>query len=193
MLNGNLEYVMTSLPNLSFDNSSSYQHEVSRLLISYTAESDDINDLILRLHKIARKYLTQGQYNFFKSLNLNEVHEAYYANSSYAVVSVFSEYMRQFKAQLRDYRVAKYAGASVTKKHYEIIGELPENPLDAEVMLLRLQWTTLEELSVGHYTDVSSLFLYKLKLQLLVRWWSFDTSKGFDVFLKTAKMNDYGG
>lgn len=44
-----------------------------------------------------------------------------------------------------------------------------ENPYKMELALLRRLWQTAEDLEAGHYFDRDTLFLYHLKLQIVLR------------------------
>lgn len=52
------------------------------------------------------------------------------------------------------------------------------NPYDAEVKLLMYQWNIVDEMSLNHFGDSMSLYVYALKLYLLKRKVSFDKQKG---------------
>jgi hypothetical protein len=55
-------------------------------------------------------------------------------------------------------------------------------PLDKEIQIMKHQWDQLEELSVGYFADLDALIIYKIKLLILLRWWSFKFEKGFKTF-----------
>lgn len=187
MLAGNLEYVMASLPNLTFSNSEAIQHEVSSLFKKYALLTDAPTHLITLLHEEAEKYLSEKQCRDFKQIQLNTIHQDYFQNHKNKVVSEFSVFINQLKQELKTFRIARKSNETNTKNSYKLIGDLPNNPLDAELHLLKLQWQKLDMLSVGHYANISALILYKLKLQVLLRWWSFNETIGFNAFQQTLK------
>ena len=53
-----------------------------------------------------------------------------------------------------------------------------KNPLEAELMLLALEFSKLDDLTNLHYFDDYVLFGYALKLKLMQRLTVFDTDKG---------------
>ncbi len=53
-----------------------------------------------------------------------------------------------------------------------------QNPLEAEIQLLELEFKKLDELTSLHFFDAYTLFGYALKLKLLQRLTIFDTPKG---------------
>lgn len=53
-----------------------------------------------------------------------------------------------------------------------------KNPLEAELLLLKLEFAKLDELTSLHYFDAYTLFGYAMKLKLLQRLTVFDTPKG---------------
>ncbi len=98
-------------------------------------------------------------------------------------------YLKKGVQQLRILR--KNSGeASIPKK--PPLPLEPGTPLEEETQLIKWQWDKLEELSLGHYSDFGALAIYKLKLLLLERWWSFDQEQGFAIFLNATKMTPHG-
>ncbi|MFD1615319.1 hypothetical protein [Gelatiniphilus marinus] len=192
MLAGNLEYVMASLPNLTFSNSEAIQHEVTSLFKKYALLTDAPTHLVDLLHEEAEKYLSEKQCRDFKQIQLNAIHQSCFQNHKNKVVSEFSIFINQLKQELKTFRIARKSDEAIGKNSYKLIGDLPNNPLDAELQLLKLQWQKLDMLSVGHYANISALILYKLKLQVLLRWWSFNESVGFEAFQQTLKTEVYG-
>ncbi|TGV04853.1 hypothetical protein [Flavivirga rizhaonensis] len=188
MLAGNLEYVISSLPNLSFNDSEALQHEVSSIFHKYALVTEASSDLISILNTETKKFLSSREFEHFQQIQLKTIHLAKFQNSKNAVIAEFSNFMFQLKQELRTYRIAKKSDKTISKINYEIIEVLYENPLEAEQQLLELQWQKLEALSIGHYSDFSSLILYKFKLELLLRWWCFDTEIGFEIFQQTLNV-----
>jgi len=189
MLTGNLEYVMSSLPNLSFQDSEEVRSKVSLLFEKYASTQEASSNMIAVLNAEAEKYLSSNQFKLFKTIDLNTIHSDRFQNTGNSVLSKFSKYTFQLKQELKAFRLAKKSSENLTKTYYEILGKLSENPLEAEKQLIKLQWDKLESLSIGHYSDFNALIIYRLKLQLLLRWWSFDTNKGFKVFTKTINKD----
>jgi hypothetical protein len=65
-----------------------------------------------------------------------------------------------------------------------------QNPLEGELILLRLFWEYLDDASVNHMFDLTGLLAYSLKLRLLERKSEFDTADGnkeFDGLLGNLK------
>jgi hypothetical protein len=189
MMTGNLEYVISSLPNLSFQDSEEVRSKVSLLFKKYALFQEASPNMIAVLNDEAEKYLSSNQFNLFETIDLKTIHLKKFQITRNSALSAFSIYSFQLKQELKAFRLAKKSSENLPKTHYEILGKLSENPLEAEKQLIKLQWDKLESLSIGHYTDFSALIIYKLKLQLLMRWWSFDTNKGFKVFTKTINKD----
>lgn len=192
MLTGNLEYVMASLPDLTFSNSETIQHEVTSLFKKYALLTESPTNLIGLLHEEAKKYLSAKQFQRFKAIQLETVHQEKFQNNKNREVSEFAIFINQLKQELKTFRIARKSEETIDKNRYKLINDLPENPLDAELHLLKLQWQKLDMLSVGHYSNISELILYKLKLEVLLRWWSFNETVGFQVFQETLKSGHYG-
>ncbi|MEO1031381.1 MAG: hypothetical protein AAFX55_08245 [Bacteroidota bacterium] len=188
MLTGNLEYLISSLPNLSFSNSEAVQHEVKTLFQKYASTTEASGDLVSILNDEASKYLSSRDVQSFQDIQLHVIHQVQFQNSHIQVVSEFSKFMYQLKSELKTFRLAEKSEESLGKTNYELLGELPKNPLKAEEYLLDMQWQKLDALSIGHYTNLSALVLYKLKLDLLSRWWQFDAEEGFEIFQQSLNV-----
>lgn len=57
-----------------------------------------------------------------------------------------------------------------------------DNPLEAEIFQINSQYQFLDDLEVGHIFDFDFLLIYKLKLELLLRKFSFTREKGLENF-----------
>lgn len=57
-----------------------------------------------------------------------------------------------------------------------------ESPLQAEELLNRARWATLDELEVGHYFDIERILVYYLRLQVLQRKAMLLEEKGLQAF-----------
>jgi len=187
MLTGNLEYMMSSLPNLSFSNSEALQHEVKSLFQKYALSNDASINLVSMLNSEAEKFLSTRQFQQFQKIQLATIHREEYQQSSYPVVAEFSAFVLQLKQELKAYRIQRKLGEMTQTNGTSLIVELPKNPLKAELYLLQLQWKKLEEISLEQYSNLSALIVYKLQLELLLRWWSFNEEVGFTIFQETLK------
>jgi len=56
------------------------------------------------------------------------------------------------------------------------------NPLEREELLMKLQWDALSSIEFGESFTLTEIMIYKLKLQILERLYSFNTEKGKAVF-----------
>jgi hypothetical protein len=187
MLAGNLEYIMSSLPDLNFSNSEALQHDVKSLFQKYRSSGEASLNLIDALHEEAQKFLSTKQFQQFQQIRLKDIHQEDYQQSSYRVVSEFSTFMLQLKQELKAYRIQRKLGETSEKNNYSVLPTLPKNPLEAELQLLQLQWQKLEELSLEQYSNLSALIVYKLQLEVLLRWWSFNEEVGFHIFQQSLK------
>jgi len=192
MIAGNLEYLMSSLPDLSFGNTETLQHQVSNLFKKYHLASEASNNLAPLLDAEAEKFLTNAQFDYFKRIRLSAIHKEHFHKSSYAVIAEFSMFMYRLKQELKIFRSNRQLEDGPSQTHFDILPDLNANPLKAEEQLLKIQWDKLEGLSMGHYSDVSALLIYKLKLEVLLRWWSFNEDIGFKIFKQTLKTEAYG-
>ena len=69
----------------------------------------------------------------------------------------------------------------------QIIGE--GTPLEKEIRIMQYQWDKLEDFSAGHYANFEALVTYKIKLMILLRWWSFQVEKGLENFNRMTTNN----
>ena len=187
MLSGNLEYTMSSLPNLTFSNSEATQHEVSLLFQKYALSNQKSGDIIAMLNDESAKFLSTGSRKMFQNIQLNTIHQEEFHTHKLPAVAKFSKFMWQLKHEIKHYREAKASAGNQAKATYVFIENLPKDPLQAEIQLLKLQWQKLEQFSIGNYANLTAIILYKLKLQVLLRWWHFNTENGFKVFQDTLK------
>ncbi|GAA3611903.1 DUF2764 family protein [Flavivirga amylovorans] len=192
MITGNLEYLISSLPYLSFQDSEEERLKVASLLRKYAGVSEKEKSLITILDDEAAKFLTPTASHLLSQINLNTIHEVAFWENGNKVLAAFSEYVFLIKEHIREVRISrrKHSDQTTSKKQSSLI--ISGDPLNEEIQLLKLKWNKLETLSIGHYTDFGALIIYKLKLLLLLRWWSFDMDKGFEVFLQTIKKAEYG-
>lgn len=192
MISGTLEYLMSSLPCLSFQNSEEERSRVTNLLKKYAGDSGTPTDLIAILDEEAAKYLGSGQAKHFRKITLQTVHESEFRQSRNSVLAGFARYRYQLKKAVASLRQARREGQEKAVKEKEQI-LTPGTPLEEEVQLLRRQWEALEEISIGHYADFAALLAYKLKLLLLLRWWEFTPDQGLEVFSQITKPGYHGG
>ncbi|MBT8270434.1 MAG: hypothetical protein KJO25_00170, partial [Bacteroidia bacterium] len=107
MLAGNLEYVMSSLPNLSFSDSETIQHEVNSLFRKYGSVTDASTHLVSILNSEAEKFLTPKQFRRFEDIELKTIHQEKFLKSKFKVVSEFSRFSWRLKQELKTFRIAR--------------------------------------------------------------------------------------
>ncbi|MEM8509269.1 MAG: hypothetical protein AAF717_15665 [Bacteroidota bacterium] len=185
MISGNLEYLMSSLPHLSFRNTEEVRSGVFSVFKSYGSSSEELG-IITILDQEASKFLTEKTWAILRLIRLEHIHEPYFQNSPNSVLAAFSSYMYALKKEITQLRASRKKRVVTPPPKQHKLPLTQGNPLEEEMQLLKWQWDKLEELSIGHYTDFGSLVLYKLKLLLLLRWWSFDQEKGFENFIKST-------
>lgn len=191
MITGDLEYMISSLPYLTFQDTDEERSKVFSILEKYASSSESEKNLIPLLDAEAKKFLAPKAYRIFEQIDLETIYSASFQKSKNQELAAFSTYMYSLKKDIRQLRISRINGVeSATKKASMPL--IPGNPLEEELQLLRWQWDKLEALSIGHYADFGALVIYKLKLLLLLRWWGFDQEKGFEKFLNSTKMTEDG-
>lgn len=192
MISANLEYLMSSLPALSFQNTETVQRKVYAVLETYAGSKGKERNLIDILDEEARKYLSDRSYRMFQRLRLDRIYLGDFQNSSSRLLTDFScydAYLRQETARLREARRTQSNGVSAPVSALIT----PGDPLQEELQLMRLRWNRIEELLIGHYADLDALVGYKLKLMILMRRWSFDAGRGALLFQQLTKATKYAG
>lgn len=174
------EYLMSSLPDLSFLNTEEAKKKVLGLLSKYVGAGAEGYTAAEMLDREAGKFLPTNAFATFQKLRLRNIHEAEFQQSRSKVLATFSAMTFALKKELKIWRIAKQEGRSPSSRIAAIVGE--GTPLEKEVRIIQYQWEQLEELTAGHYADIEAVFAYKLKLLLLERWWSFDTEQGWAKF-----------
>jgi hypothetical protein len=193
MISGNLEYIISSLPYLSFNDREEQRSHVLSILEKYFGPSIDHQRVETILDQEAGKFLSPKMFLLFQQINLSDIHDESFQKSKNEILAGFSKFTHRLKTDLLGLRRSRTKGSESTSSKNGRFEGIPESPLEAEIYLIKLQWDYLEELSFGHDTDFSALVVYKLKLLLLLRWWSFDQNRGFDNFIAISKKVEHGG
>ena len=189
MISGNLEYLMSSLPNLSFQDTQEARLRVASILRKYAGPAAEGKNLTDILDDEAEKFLTPGAGRLLRRIDLNTIHHTEFQQSKNGALSAFSNYAFSLKESVRQLRIARRKDTGQASSQKQPLPIAPGTPLEEEIRLLKLQWDKLEELSIGRYADLSALLVYKLKLMILLRRWSFDTDQGFETFTRLTKTN----
>ena len=188
MLAGNLEYLMSSLPYLTFKGNDEHRSQVKDILNKYAGDSLADGSLSSILDEEASKFLSPQNAHLFQSIQQPTIHEEQFRTSEQPVLAAYASFSYSLKNQIKQLRVARKE-KSETGRLEQSLSLTPGNPLEEELQLLELQWKKLELLSTGHHADFGALLIYKMKLQVLERYWSFDSRIGYDVFLKTTQKD----
>lgn len=191
MISGNLEYLMTSLPQLLFTNSVEARHRVYAIFKAY-ALNEESSSLTNILNQEAAKYLSPNKEKIFNLIELKTIHASEFQNSEYSVLSEFSTFYATLKHKLKSLRETRKESSELTNASKNTIVLEPGNPLEQEIQIMHLQWQEIENLSIGHFSDFNALLAYKIKLLLMQRWWNFDEAVGFDKYLDLIKMRNDG-
>ena len=193
MITGDLEYLMSSLPDLSFQDRAESRLQVLSLMRKYAGSEKDDQDVVHILDEEAVKFLSTQDHHLIQSMEYNRIHAEAFQRCRVQTLAEFAVYMHGLKQAVREIRLARKNDTSGPSSKRSVLPLTPGNPLEEELQLLKWQWDKLDELSIGHYTDLDALALYKLKLMLLLRWWSFDPDKGYHQFLNITKGGEDGG
>ena len=177
---------MSSLPYLSFDHSGESQRRVSDCFKKYAGAQFAELPLVDLLEREAAKFLSHARYRQFKEVHLDRIHQDAYIHASLPLLSGFAGYVASLRQELKEVRLARRQATDQAALEKIALPFKPGNPLEEEIRVLQLQWDKLDELSAMHYADFSALLAYKLKLMLMVRLWSFDEQKGYEIFVEST-------
>lgn len=186
MISGHLEYLMSSLPHLSFRNTEEERLRVATTLHKYAEQPGESVGLADILEQEAAKFLSAKKAALLRAIDLRTIHQTHFQESTCRVLAAFAAFVFRQKKDVERLRKARRAGSEQSLKDF---GQLiqPGNPLEEEVQLMQHQWEQLEQGVIGHYADFGALVIYKLKLLILERWWAFDQEQGMTLFLQTTE------
>lgn len=188
MISGNLEYLVSSLPHLSFTQDKGEQERVSSILTAYAGVSETTDSLSHILEEEAAKYLNSEQYGLLRQIHWNTIHRSPFRNDKNIVISTIADFMYDLKESIARLRLLRrqYRGAPPASEN-PTLWLMPGTPLEEELQIMQLQWETLDALSAGYFADFEAMVIYKLKLILLSRVWSFDQATGWNRFVQITK------
>ena len=189
MISGDLEYLMNSLPYLSFQNTTEIRQRVVALFYAYAGQSVEQISLVHILEDEAKKFLSTQDYILFCTIDLDTIYQTAIQQSGNQALAEFSKFTFDLKEKVCQLRKLRRAGNNKAVSDQPGMISLEGTPLEQEIQLLRYQWDKLEDLAMGHYANLEALILYKLKMMLLLRWWGFDALQGFEKFTQLAKDN----
>ena len=189
MIGGTFEYLMSSMPNLSFLNTEESRESILGLLLKYSGNTSEELSPAAILDNEAKKYLPASAFDIFQKFNLKNIHEEEFQKSKSRVLSAFSKFTFDLKNEIKQLRTNEKGNEKKTLQSSVVKLISEGTPLEKEIQIMKYQWSKLEELSVGHFSDMEALFSYKIKLIILLRWWSFNAEKGFENFIQTTTNN----
>lgn len=186
MISGDLEYFMSSLPYLSFQNTPEIRERVAMLLETYAGPGDHRISLVRMLEEEAKKFMSAEAYILFSKVDLDTVYQTAVQQSRNQMLADFSKFAFELREKVRQLRLFRKGSDGKTAPDQKEVF-LEGTPLEEEIQLLKFQWDRLELLSVENYANLEALIIYKLKLMLLLRWWNFDSVQGYERFLQLVK------
>ncbi len=149
----NMVYLMTSLPSLSLG-------EAPPITI------DEFND-------DAKSELSSRHFKALQSVDIQKL------EAKVGVKSI-SSLLETIKEDLSEVRTAK-AQSRQAKPERLPLNALRGNPLEREMQIMQWQWEELQDIEAGKTFTLTEVLVYKLKLQLVERLYSFNKVKGAEV------------
>ncbi len=183
MNTGDLEYLMCSLPELSFDLEGHNRKAVESLLSSYSGILAGDSRAVQSLNLEAAKFLPDHKSKLFTELELENLHEERFRISPLKILSDFANFRYEMRNAILTYRRSlKNPPLKGTEPVH--LPDLDGNPLENEIRLLRFQWNRLEDMAHGQHSGFGALLIYRFRLLLLNRLWSFQARRGFRNYLE---------
>lgn len=192
-MSANLEYLICSLPHLTFDDAETTRLRVVSLLKKYAQTDVQQDGVVAILEAEAKRFLSPRTFDLFEQINVSNILESDNWKGFSEVLRDYSAFISRMRIELKRLRIARKEGAEASALETLSFAFITGNPLEEELQLIQLQWNELEALAAGHYSDLDALILYKMKLLLLERWWSFNQEKGFEAFVRTTSTLANGG
>ncbi|PKQ65019.1 hypothetical protein BZG02_04055 [Labilibaculum filiforme] len=152
----NLVYLMSSLPSLTF------------------GEVPPIS--ILEFNQDAKNQLSTSQFN---NLELIDIQGVSGETSKVGVKSIVAM-LKGVQDDICEIRKARTQDR-MPKLERLSAKEIQGTPLERERKIMQYQWEELESIEVGKTFTLIEVMVYKLKLQILSRLYSFNTEKGAQV------------
>ena len=149
----NMVYLMTSLPSLSLG-------EAPPITI------DEFND-------DAKRQLSSRHFKAVQSVDIQKL------EAKVGVKSI-SSLLETIKGDLSEVRKAKKQSRQAKPERLPL-SALKGNPLEREMNIMQWQWEELQDIEAGKTFTLTEVLVYKLKLQLVERLYSFDKVKGAEV------------
>ena len=146
----NMVYLMTSLPSLSLG-------EAPPITI------DEFND-------DAKRQLSARHFKALQSVDIQKL------DAKVGVRSI-SSLLETIKEDLSEVRKAKKQSRQAKPERLPL-NALRGNPLEREMNIMQWQWEELQDIEAGKTFTLTEVLVYKLKLQLVERLYSFNKVKG---------------
>lgn len=149
----NMVYLMTSLPLLSLG-------QVPPITI------DEFND-------DAKRQLSSRHFKALQAVDIQKLNAKVGAKSVSSLIKNIQEDLtevREAKVHNRQARTARMPNSV-----------LRGNPMEREMNIMQWQWEELQDIEVGKTFTLTEVLVYKLKLQLVERLYSFDENNGAEV------------
>ncbi len=192
MIGGSLEYLLCSLPYLTFEDSDQAKQRVLDLFDQYGGQAAGVLGPVEILEREAQKFLSAPAFDLFEKISLENIHHVTMQKSRSRILSAFARCTSELKREIGEWRKAARRGDKQALPR-SLAGQIGTGtPLEKEVRIMKHQWDMLEELSAGHFSDLDALITYKIKLMLLLRWWSFGAAQGMERFIRTTQTTAYG-
>ncbi|OGI11030.1 MAG: hypothetical protein A2Y40_00090 [Candidatus Margulisbacteria bacterium GWF2_35_9] len=132
----------------------------------------------------AAKWLTKEDLNILMSVDINNIMQ----KTGFKILAECTQFEYDLRSELAKYRQSVHEDFEYKINLFPMSFIKEGNPLEVELRLLKYRWDFYEEKQFGHYSDMTYLVLYHMKLQVLWRIESFNKEIGRGKFLNTCMV-----
>ncbi|MFQ3579336.1 MAG: hypothetical protein SNJ71_04250, partial [Bacteroidales bacterium] len=185
---GNLEYLVCSLPLLQFSANEDIKRRTLQTFTFYYGKPVEQEQVLTVLNEICFPFLSQEQQSIFSSLHYYD--DTLICEIPTGVLNDYYTALDELKTKLMQFRIQRKN--SKQTKDESVLG-LSGTPLEQEIQLMKLQWTLLDDIDTVDFASFEALCIYKLRLMILLRYWSFSEERGFTLLLESTNPYRKGG
>ena len=117
MITGDLEYLISSLPYLTFQDTGEERSKVFSILKKYAAPSEAEKGIGVIFDDEARKFFNPPAYRIFEQIDLNTIYSDAFQKSKNKVLGAFSTYMYSLKRDIEQLRIPEKMGWNPQQKN----------------------------------------------------------------------------
>ena len=173
MIQGNLEYLVSSLPYLSFQDAEEERRRVVSIFARYAGPAAQEKGILSIFEDEAGKFLPPDDFQTLKRIRLEDIHGPSFRKSGNKVLATFSGYAYSLKKDIRQLRLARKSNLEEPAHRKTSLPLIQGNPLEEEIQLMKWQWEILINniylLAVLLFNFVNCLCCFRTEWTLKIR------------------------